>query len=193
MDLLLKCTTVFRHLLQFRYCFVLGRKNIKKEIILGFDETDFHHLVGLHKLKDISIARANRQKVFRDILSGLITYQTIQKSSYAEECISRLSTFQYIEKFLDSDQLIFKYNSRNYPGSLIRSEYLLKFDLEIAERPSFLFIDQRDGDLYFCRTFFPLGKIDYSFHQMQYTLLRKEKIKLDTGIVEVQFDRLGIN
>ena len=43
MDLLLKCTTVFKHLLQFRYCFVLGRKNIKKEIMLGFDETDFHN------------------------------------------------------------------------------------------------------------------------------------------------------
>ena len=65
MDLLLKCTTAFKHLLEYRYHFVLGRKGIKREIVLGFDETDFHHLVGLHKLKDISIARANRQKYLR--------------------------------------------------------------------------------------------------------------------------------
>jgi len=71
MDLLLKCARVFKHLLGYQYHFVLGRKGVKREILLGFNETDFHHLVGIHKLRDLQIARGNRKKVFNDILSGL--------------------------------------------------------------------------------------------------------------------------
>ena len=80
MDLLQKCAVAFDRLTGYQYRFTLGRKGKLKEIVLGFDETDFHHLAGLHKLKDINIARDNRQTVFRDILSGRITYQTIEKS-----------------------------------------------------------------------------------------------------------------
>ena len=81
-----------------------------KEIILGFGETDFHHLAGLHKLRDISIARENRQAVFRDILAGHITYQTIEKSIFVSESRSRLEAFQFIEDLLDGEQLVFRFN-----------------------------------------------------------------------------------
>lgn len=46
MDLLLKCAASFEKLIDFQYCFTLGRKGKRKEIVLGFSETDFHHLVG---------------------------------------------------------------------------------------------------------------------------------------------------
>jgi len=188
MDLLLKCARVFKHLLGYQYHFVLGRKGVKREILLGFNETDFHHLVGIHKLRDLQIARGNRKKVFNDILSGLITYQTIQKSSYADECISRLSTFQYIEEFLDSNQLIFKYNSKIQPGSLIEGEFLMKLGVEMKVMVSFLFVDKEETN-YFCRSFFPMDKVDYSKRQMQYTLLKKEKINLLSGEIELQYER----
>ncbi len=56
---------------------------------------------------------------------------------------------------------------------------------------TFLFIDQNKSDLYFCRSFFPMERIDYSKNKMQYTLLKKEKINLITGEIAIQYDRLS--
>lgn len=39
-------------------------------------------------------------------------------------------------------------------------------------------------------SFFPLDRTDYSKNQTQYTLLKKEKINLDTGETIIQYDRL---
>lgn len=52
------------------------------EIVLKFSESDFHHLAGLHKLKDLHIARANRGAVFQQILHHNITYNTLTKVSF---------------------------------------------------------------------------------------------------------------
>lgn len=103
MDLLQQCAVVFDQLTGYQYRFTLGRKGKLTEILLGFDETDFHHLVGLHKLKDINIARANRKSVFHDILAGRITDQTIEKSAFVSESYVCLKAFQYIRDLLDGE------------------------------------------------------------------------------------------
>lgn len=190
MDLLQRCAIVFKRLTGYQYRFTLGRKGKLKEIILGFSETDFHHLAGLHKLKDISIARENRQAVFRGILSGRITYQTIEKSIFADESRLRLETFQFIEDLLDGAPLVFRYNKKMFPYSAINGDFLLKMGDGIALNIAFLFIDKEDCGNYFCRSFFPMERTDYTKNQMQYTLLKKEKIHLDTGSMIVQYDRL---
>lgn len=190
MDLLQKCAVAFDRLTGYQYRFTLGRKGKLKEIVLGFGETDFHHLAGLHKLKDINIARDNRQTVFRDILSGRITYQTIEKSAFVHESHLRLETFQFIEDLLDGDQLVFRFNKKVLPYSAIDGDFLLKMGDGIALNISFLFIDKEDCGNYFCRSFFPMERTDYTKNQMQYTLLKKEKINLNTGETIVQYDRL---
>lgn len=190
MDLLQQCAATFDHLLNYQYRFTLGRKGQLTEIVLGFHETDFHHLVGLHKLKDINIARDNRKMVFRDILSGRITYHTIERSSFVKESRLRLETFQFIEELLDGDQLVFRYNKRVLPYSAIDGDFLLKMGDGVALNISFLFIDKEDCGIYFCRSFFPMERIDYSKKQTQYTLLKKEKVNLETGETIVQYDRL---
>lgn len=189
-DLLQRCAVAFKHLTDYQYRFTLGRKGKQKEIVLGFGETDFHHLVGLHKLKDINIARENRQAVFRQILSGRITYQTIEKSIFVSESLLRLEAFQFIEALLDSEQLIFRFNKKVLPFSAIDGDFLLKMGDGIALDISFLFIDQDNCGVYFCRSFFPMERTDYSKNQMRYTLLKKEKIHRDTGETVVQYDRL---
>ena len=157
---------------------------------MGFGETDFHHLAGLHKLRDISIARENRQAVFRDILAGHITYQTIEKSIFVSESRSRLEAFQFIEDLLDGEQLVFRFNKKVLPYSSIDGEFLLKMGDGILLNISFLFIDKEDCGNYFCRSFFPMERTDYTKNQMQYTLLKKEKIHLGSGKIIIQYDRL---
>lgn len=190
MDLLQRCAAAFERLTSYQYRFTLGRRGKLKEIVLGFNQTDFHHLVGIHKLKDIRIARDNRQKVFRDILAGKITYKTIEKSVFISESLLRLEAFQYIEDLLDGDQLVFRFNKKVLPYSMLDGDFLLKMGDDIALNISFLFIDKEDCGVYFCRSFFPMDKRDYTKEQMQYTLLKKEKINLQTGEITVRYDRL---
>ena len=64
MDHLLECAEAFEQLLDVQYHIVLGRKNRLTELTLRFDPTEFHHLVGLHKLRDLRLARGNREKIF---------------------------------------------------------------------------------------------------------------------------------
>lgn len=186
----MKCAAAFRKLMDFQYCFTLGRKGQLKEIVLGFSETDFHHLVGLHKLKDIDIARGNRSIVFGNILAGRITYDNLIKSVFIDEIISRLRTFPKLEALLDNDQLVFRYNKKIYPYSAIESEFLLKMGDGTILDISFLFLDKSEQGVYFCRSFFPMERIDYAKEQMQYTLLKKEKCNLVTGRKELLYDRL---
>lgn len=190
MDLLLKCASVFERLTAYQYRFTLGRKGNLTEIVLGFGETDFHHLAGLHKLKDINIARENRQAVFHNILAKRITYQTIEKSAFFNESHVRLNAFQFIEELLDGEHLIFRFNKKTFPFSAIEGDFLLKLGDGTALDISFLFLNQDDCGVYFCRSFFPIEQTDYSKNQMQYTLLKKEKINRSTGAVTVQYDRL---
>lgn len=190
MDLLQRCAAVFERLTGCQYRFTLGRKGKLKEIILGFGEPDFHHLVGLHKLRDISIARKNRQTVFRDILAGRITYQAIEKSIFVDESRLRLEAFQFIEDLLDGEQLVFRFNKKVLPYSSIDGKFLMKMGDGNAFSISFLFIDKEDCGNYFCRSFFPMERTDYTKNQMQYTLLKKEKIYLDSGKIIIQYDRL---
>ena len=82
MDHLLGCAEAFEQLLDVQYHIVLGRKNRLTELTLRFDPTEFHHLVGLHKLRDLRLARGNREKIFYQILSKTICMEDIKKSRY---------------------------------------------------------------------------------------------------------------
>lgn len=149
MDLLMKCAHNYQKLMSYEYRFTLGRKGKLTKIVLRFSDTDFHHLAGLHKLKDTGIARANRSTVFQKILDGSLTYDTITKS-----------------------------------------EFLLKMGNETILGITFLFLDQSEQGIYFCRSFFPMERTDYTKGQMQFTLLKKEKYNLKTKQTLTQYDRL---
>ncbi len=47
-----------------------------------------------------------------------------------------------------------------------------------------------EGDNYFCRSFFPEEKMDYSKNQASWTLLYKKKIDLSTRIETVLYNRI---
>lgn len=187
----MKCAASYQRLMDYEYQFTLGRKGKLTKITLQFPTVNFHHLAGLHKLKDTHISRANRNTVFYQILDGRITYDTITKSRYLPEIQSRLASLSYLESLLDENQIIFRYNPQIYPHSAIKSEFLLKMGNGTTLSITFLFLDQSEQGIYFCRSFFPMEKTDYTKGQMQYTLLKKEKHNLKTGESLIQYDRLS--
>lgn len=78
MDTLQACAKAFENLLPIKYHILIGRKGKSVDLTVSFEAVEFHHLVGLHKLHDLRIARANREKVFSRILSGDITLEDVK-------------------------------------------------------------------------------------------------------------------
>lgn len=191
MDLLQRCALAFQVLIAYEYHFIIGRKGKLREFYLTFNKADFHHMAGLHKLRDIAqIQQGKRDKIFDKILNGEITLDLIQKSGYFKEMEERLLPLMGLEKMLDNNNLIFRYNEKLQKYSLIRADYLLEG--QAFNIPAFLFLGKRNNNEseQMCRSFFRIGDKDYTEGQPQYSLLKKEKRNLASGEVIVQYDRL---
>lgn len=126
MDKLQECAIVFEKLLNTEYNIIIRRKNKNQNIHLTFDKEHFYHLVGLHKLIDYpNIKTQSKIKVFNRILKGTLSYEFISNSIYFQDIKQRINCFSNIESLLDSNQLIFKYNTHTNRFSVIQAEYLL--------------------------------------------------------------------
>lgn len=189
-DKLQKCALAFQNLIDTQYEIIIGRKGQTSEIILNFSETEFVHLVGLHKLVDIDFIRtASRKKVFNYAISGKISYKNLCKSKRFEFVKERIDYFEFLENILDSNDIIFKYNSNNNAFSLIQANYLLK--TMHNDRDIYIFLDKHENsNLHFCRSFFSKGNKDYTIGQAKYTLLYKKKTNKKTGKSEIQYNKL---
>ncbi|MCR2048614.1 PBECR4 domain-containing protein [Acetatifactor muris] len=54
------------------------------DLTVSFQAVEFHHLMGLHKLHDLRLSRANREKVFSQILSGQITLDDVKEPLFLQ-------------------------------------------------------------------------------------------------------------
>lgn len=190
MDLLQECAAGFERLLPYQYHIIAGRKGKTLEFTISFDRADFHHLAGLHKLTDnIRFLTGKRANIMQEILSGKLTFTQARQSEFFQQMEPRLKPLIHLEEFLDSNEIIFRYNAKVHTFSVIQADYLLQNDFE--GQPVYLFLAKRTGDdTQVCRTFFPKAEKDYAQSQPRYTLLKKEKINIVTGEVTVQYDRL---
>ncbi len=190
MDLLKKCAQQFQHLIPYQYHITIGRKGKTLAFTLSFDEADFHHLAGLHKLRDnVRFQTGKRSDILKEILAGRLTISNAQQSAYFHEMEPRLMPLADLENFLDSNEIIFRYNSKINIFSAIQADYLLQNDFNGV--PVYLFLSRRSGEeTQVCRTFFPKTLKDYAQGQPRYTLLKKEKYNHITGKTIIQYDKL---
>jgi hypothetical protein len=190
MDKIQECAKAFERLLDTQYHIVIGRKEKSIDLTVEFAPIDFHHLMGLGKLKDLRIATQNREQVFSYILNGTISDSVIHKSRYVSQIQNRFSPLAAIEQIFDDNRLIFRYNEKKYAYSSIQADYLLS--TPYANNDIYIFLSRKDPlNMFFCRSFFPKENKDYTIGQPVYTLLYKEKITISTGEKEVQYDRLS--
>ncbi len=188
MDRLLQCAIAYQRMLNIEYRIIIGRKGTTIELQIPFESTNFHHLAGIHKLKDLEIATENRNKVFKDILKSKITYEDICKSDFISDSTSRLNSLAKIEMLFDTNNLIFRYNKKLQVFSVIQADFILSTPLDGND--IYIFLSKDSDNKYFCRSFFPRENADYTKGQTKYTLLYKEKINKLTGEKIVQYDRL---
>ncbi|MGN0167916.1 MAG: PBECR4 domain-containing protein [Acetatifactor sp.] len=189
-DKLRKTAEGFRSLLDTQYHIIIGRKGKSVELTVEFKPIDFHHLMGLGKLKNLRIATQNRESVFSGILNGTITYPSICRSRYIKQIENRFVPLAHIEQIFDDNKLIFRYNEKRNQFSLIEADYLLS--APFSGNDIYIFIEEKETEgLFFCRSFFPKERKDYTVGQPQFTLLFKEKITVSTGKKIIQYDRLS--
>lgn len=112
LDRLKKCAIKFKSLLDTKYKFIVGRKGHTIEFTLAFGSCHFHHLAGLHKLQDKQEVQRNRERVFKNILSGKITYDSLCNSISFSEVEERLDCLYALEQFMDDNSLVFKYDHK---------------------------------------------------------------------------------
>lgn len=143
MDKLQKCAKAFEKLLEIQYRIIIGRKGKTAELVIGFSKLDFHHLMGLGKLKDLRIAKQNRGSVFDEIIIGSTTYETLAKSRYLPQIENRFEPLALIEQLLDDNRLVFRYNAKLNQFSLIEADYLLSTPLENSD--IYIFICRTQG------------------------------------------------
>ena len=160
----------FKKLLDIQYRIIIGRKGKSIELCIGFSKLDFHHLMGLGKLKDLRIATRNRSVIFDEILAEKTTYDTIAKSRYIHLIENRFQP--HIETLFDNNRLVFRYNPKINRFSLIETDYLLS--TPFMENDIYIFLTAlKENDRYFCRSFFPKEQKDYTRGQAVYTMLYK--------------------
>ncbi len=160
---------------EYSYTFIVGRKGVTCTIDLRFSEGDFHHLAGLQYLSDITNIRyGSRERIFRSILSGHISLADLKKSCNFDKIAKRLQCLVRLETFLDSDQLVFRYNPK-VTASKIQADFLLenRLDQEVA----YLFITQT-LDFFTSVSFFPKETRNYAEGQTKFKILCKTKKKL---------------
>ena len=110
MDKLVGCALAFEKLFDVQYRMIVGRKGKAVELLVGFSMLDFHHLMGLGKLKDLRLATMNRETVFKEILNGKISYEVITKSRYIHLIENRFQPLMHIEQLFDDNHLEFHYH-----------------------------------------------------------------------------------
>ena len=182
------CISSFISLLSTEYEIILGRKGIAVKLIIIFDKKDCFHLMGLQYLADRPELRRDRGKIFDEIQKGIIKQEQIESSDFYYKIQDRIHFLPLLEKILDSNDTVFKYNGKTNVYSMIEADYLMKNHME--DRNLFLFLSNKKDDYYFCRSFFPEEKMDYTKKQASWTLLYKKKKNLSDGTEMVLYDRL---
>ena len=183
------CVEAFEKLLDKEYHLILGRKNVAVNLQINFDKKECFHLIGLQYLTDRPELFHDRGKIFDAIKNHRITAEQLESSDLYYKIADRINMFPLLESIIDSNDTIFKYNQKINAYSVIKADYIMKNEAE--GRNVFVFLSEYNEDgKYYCRSFFPENKLDYTKNQASWTLLYKKKITLSTGKEEILYDRL---
>ena len=182
---ILDAQKAFSKLFDIEYQFVLGRKDKTVSLTIEFQKYHFFHLAGLQYLKDLSRLFIPAEGVYNQIESGQLPVSYIESSNNYDYIKGRVEYLPTLEYIFDSNDTIFKYNPELQAFSVIEADFLLRN--EINKVPIFVFLSKDKNKKYFCKTFFPQGKKNYTERQTKWTVLFKKKIVKSTNTETVLY------
>ena len=130
----------YRALIEVQYKFTFNKTiagQVQEHyIIIDFKEENFHHLVGLHKLKGVDKVRAigngGAQKIYDQILGNHITFSDLDKDTFEHKSafMARATSLNLIPMMMDNIGVnllgLYKFDKTKI-GSNIDAKYLLHF------------------------------------------------------------------
>lgn len=179
-DILKKAAVNFEKMLDTEYHIVLGRKCTTYNVNIKFTMDSFFHLVGLQHLTDITFTSHNKERIYKDILSGKIGNDLIAKSVFYEKYFikERIILLDKLEEMLDACDVLFKINYNQYIRyTRIRADYLCEYKMkDISDDCIYLFLIKYVMNDYKCCSFFKKHNVDFTKGTSQMKLLYNEKI-----------------
>lgn len=166
---------------------ILGRKNNAVELNLYFDKKDCYHLMGLQYIKDRPELHKDRGAIFDAILHRTLDVNQIESSDHYDKIKERIRYLPYLEQIIDSNETIFKYNSKANYYSKIQADFLMCNYL--YDQKLYVFLSENEEGNYFCKSFFPQTNRDYTIKQPKWTLLYKEKTLLSQNKKIILYNR----
>lgn len=136
-DILYDSAIKYKNMLNKEYIIVLGRKCKEYILHLRFTMDTYFHLAGLQHLTDITFPSKNKERIYKEILSGNINIETLKKSIfYGEYYIEeRITNLEKIEEMLDDCQFVFLINHNEYiKYTRIYADYLCEHILTEGEK-----------------------------------------------------------
>jgi hypothetical protein len=155
---------------------------------ITFDKKDCYHLMGLQYLTDRPELNRDRGLIFDQIYNRIIKKEQIESSDKYHLIAERVDFLPLLEKIMDSNDTMFKYNKKTNAFSMIEADYLMK--TPVFNRNVYVFLSKNKDDQYFCRSFFPEAKRDYTKNQASWTLLYKKKMDKSTGREIILYNKL---
>jgi len=198
MEILKQSAIAFKKLLNKEYLMIVARKGNSVRFKLSFEEWDFKHLAGIHKLADTGLYKMPAAVLFNDILIDKITESDIKESVHFGEIKERIENLKNLEDCLDNNMTVFKWNSNKGKYSRINADYILKENIP-DEKKAYVFLREKlslgttkklkaaEIKKESAISFF-LAKRDYTESQVSYTLLRNEKIDISANTRTVLYD-----
>lgn len=175
------CINSYKRIMDYHYDIVLGKRGKTFNYRLVFRKADFHHIAGLHYLKDIPMLRGKTEKVFDLLYDNRQHCEVVQRSDFYESISDRLQIIIDLERIIESDALVFRYFQRRVsPYSTISADILVQL------QDSHLFWQFiGDTDTAFCKSAFSHTTDQYTNRQEQLTVLKKTKVNDVTGETSV--------
>ncbi len=151
-----------------------GKNKKLLELDIVFSASNFKHLIGLHKLKDLPMMKNKSQVLYRRILNKEITYADIAKSAYLSEMEARLDVFDKMRNTLFAPNIMLKALNGEFKN--ISADFLLSKKNE-GNGNLHLFLKNDKAGVTIPVTFFEHRNDNYlNSHGGRWTVLSVEEI-----------------
>lgn len=194
----------FINLCNYKYYFLVGNSKFKFKIILDFDKSEYFHLIGLGKIKDIPQLNESRKKVFQMLLdeNSTLREQLNQNDKFnSPELIERRKYLCHLKDLLEGKESVFRINRKLVDSNII-CDFIITGKVKNVEMYFFIRSsanNRRRGakpvDIaeYGSVSFFLKKEQDYSIGQIKQSTLLKMKENKTTEEVIILHESDGLN
>lgn len=181
-DILYDSSIEYGSLKDVIYKIVVGRKGKSYILMLHFPSESFFHLAGLQHLKDLKFPSKNKERIYKEIVSGNLTIKDVRKSVFFDKWFieERLQNFHFLEQMIESNSITYLINARRYiTYTDIKADYLCEYFLDNEVLYLFLVKERSPKFENECKgySFFRKHEYDYTIGTAKTSTLLIEKVK----------------